>query len=97
MKMRNSQVQRGVVFQQMSNGGVATIILQVGDCCVWSMIVQRSLFQLDVYPRKSCTPLHAGGGAGGTCRPRKGLGASGPPEGLVGSAPEAKNNCKIAF
>ena len=47
-----------------SNGGVATIILQVGDCCVWSMIVQRSLFQRDVYPRKFCTPLHAGGCGG---------------------------------
>ena len=31
---------------------------------MWSMIVQRSLFQPDVYPRKFCTPLHAGGCGG---------------------------------
>ncbi len=74
------------------------------NCCVWSMIVQRSLFQLDVYPRKFCTPLHAGG----TCSPRGGprgpippgwgvRGPAVPRRGLGGSAPEAKNRCKFAL
>lgn len=42
-------------------------------CCVWSMIVHRSLFQLDVYPRKFVHPSTRGG-ARGTCPPRGGPG-----------------------
>ena len=60
---------------------------------MWSMIVQRSLFQPDVYPRKFCTPLHTGGcggdlSPGGAHPPRLGgLGASGPPVGFSRAAP----------
>ena len=49
-------------------------------CWMWSMIVQRSLFQPDVYPRKFVHPSRRGG-----------------VRGLGGSAPEAKNRCKIAL
>jgi len=78
---------------------------------MWSMIVQRSLFQPNVYPKKFCTPLHAGGVRGGLPPPRGDPGGGGgrsplaggfggdrfPGGGLRGSAPEAKNKCKIAL
>ena len=46
---------------------------------MWSMIVQRSLFQLDVYHRNFCTPLHAGG-CGGDLSPPRGSGGADPPQ-----------------
>ena len=67
-----------------------TFVNLKGICCAWSMIVQRSLFQPDVYPRKFVHPSTRGGcggdlspsrGSGGADPPRLGgLGASGPPK-----------------
>ena len=60
---------------------------------MWSMIVQRSLFQPDVYPRKFCTPLDVGGtcpphgGPGGLIPPAGGSGGQRSPGGGSGAAP----------
>ena len=62
------------------------------------MIVQRSLFQPDLYPMKFVHPSMWGGGVGRTCPPRWGYGglihpswggpgASSPPTGVSGAAP----------
>ena len=58
-------------------------------------------------PQEVCTPLHEGGcggdlspprGSGGADPPRlRGPRASGSPVRVEGSAPEAKNRCKIAL
>jgi len=57
---------------------------------VWSMIVQRSLFQPDVYARKSCTPLHAGGCGGDLSPPRGSEGADPPRLGGPGASGPTK-------
>jgi hypothetical protein len=70
------------------------------------MIVQRSLFQPDVYPRKFVHPAPRGGlvrgglvppGGGGADPPRLGgPGASGPPAGVSGAAPpKLKTDVKL--
>ncbi len=57
-------------------------------------------FQPDVYPRKFVHPS-TWGGAGGDLSPLRGFGGLIPPGwrvlGLGGSAPEAKNRCKISL
>ena len=53
-----------------------SVVLDGNSCCVWSMIVQRSLFQSNAYPKKFVHPSRVDSPWLG------GSGASGPPVGV---------------
>ena len=100
MKMRNNQVQRGVIFSKWSSGGVATINLQVGDCWVWSLIIfyiQRYCHIGPQFEMGAATPPVKYSLQGGS----RGVAATfgSPPSAgdFGGSVLEAKNNYKIAL
>jgi len=105
MKMRNNEVQRGVIVQQMKqqwscyNHSPSGRLLGV-DNDYLEVFVSAGCISQEV-----CTPLHAGG-AGGTCPPAGvwgGLspsvggsrGQQSPSGGFRGSAPKLKNKCKL--
>ena len=103
MKMRNSQVQRGVIAQQMKqqwscyNHSPSGKLLGVEHDC------SEVFVSAGCIPQEVCTPLHTGGDL---CPPRGSEGAdptrlggpraSGPPTGVLGPAPpKLKTDVKL--